>query len=90
MARVNRRQKVFGGERDYGRLTVAALRDLLEPFGLGHPDSVRSLRGLRGVRPVFRVFCFRQSVLPWEVCWDRLPEWDVHCVFSSRVRSTMP
>ena len=27
------------------RLTVATLRDLVEPFGLGHPDSVRGLLG---------------------------------------------
>ena len=27
------------------RLTVATLRELVEPFGLGHPDSVRSLLG---------------------------------------------
>ncbi len=25
------------------RLTVATLRELAEPFGLGHPDSVRGL-----------------------------------------------
>jgi len=25
------------------RLTTATLRELTEPFGLGHPDSVRSL-----------------------------------------------
>jgi len=25
------------------RLTVATLRELAEPFGLSHPDSVRSL-----------------------------------------------
>jgi hypothetical protein len=27
------------------RLTVATLRELMEPFGLGHPDSVRGLLG---------------------------------------------
>ena len=27
------------------RLTVATLRELAEPFGLGHPDSVRGLLG---------------------------------------------
>jgi chromosomal replication initiation ATPase DnaA len=43
------------------RLTVATLRELAEPFGLGHPDSVRNLIR-RAERAIAKSNKFRKQV----------------------------